>query len=85
MCCRVNVKYHTYLLDMLLLNRNCMKRCANIGNVTQDVYKALGDTVNQTKLEHMRSQMAAFKDRLEEFAMKHRQAIIPPFPSLSCA
>lgn len=38
----------------------------------QDVYKALGDTVNQTKLEHMRAQMAGFKEKLEEFAIKHR-------------
>ena len=38
----------------------------------QDVYKALGDTVNQTKLEHMRAQMVGFKEKLEEFAIKHR-------------
>ena len=38
----------------------------------KDVYKAFGETVNQTKLEHMKVQMAGFKEKLEEFAMKHR-------------
>lgn len=45
---------------------------AEMTDITQDVYKALGDTVNQTKLEHMRAQMAGFKEKLEEFAIKHR-------------
>lgn len=40
----------------------------------QDHYKALGQTVADTKLEHVRAQMAAFKQGLEGFALKHRQA-----------
>jgi len=41
----------------------------------QDVFKTFGDNVNQTKLEHMKAQMAAFKDNLSKFAIKHRQAM----------
>ena len=43
----------------------------NLG-LLQDNYKALGETVSQTKLEHMKAQMASFKEKLEEFAIKHR-------------
>ena len=42
----------------------------------QDHYKALGQTVADTKLEHVRAQMAAFKQGLEGFALKHRQVHI---------
>lgn len=38
----------------------------------QESFKALGDHVNQTKLELMRSQMAVFKESLEQFALKYR-------------
>ncbi len=38
----------------------------------RDVYKTLGKTVQDTRLEHMRAQMASFKEHLEEFALKHR-------------
>jgi len=34
----------------------------------------LGEHVQQTKLEHMKSQMVIFKKSLEEFAIKHRCA-----------
>ncbi len=34
----------------------------------------LGEHVQQTKLEHMKSQMEIFKKSLEEFAIKHRYA-----------
>lgn len=34
----------------------------------------LGEHVQQTKLEHMKAQMAIFKKSLEEFAIKHRCA-----------
>lgn len=51
---------------------DCRSWLSQNTNAPQDVYKALGDTVNQTKLEHMRSQMAGFKEKLEEFAIKHR-------------
>lgn len=40
----------------------------------QDQYKVLGEHVQQTKLEHIKSQMAVFKKSLEEFAIKHRCA-----------
>ena len=40
----------------------------------QDQYKVLGEHVQQTKLEHMKSQMVIFKKSLEEFAIKHRCA-----------
>ena len=40
----------------------------------RDVYKSLGRTVQETRLEHMRAQMASFKEHLEEFALKHRHA-----------
>ena len=39
---------------------------------TRDVYKALGKNVQETRLEHMRAQMASFKEHLENFALKHR-------------
>lgn len=45
---------------------------ASSERLAQDVYRTLGDSVNQTKLETMRAQMAAFKDKLEEFAIRHR-------------
>uniref|UniRef100_A0A7R9SVP1 GAR domain-containing protein n=1 Tax=Polyblepharides amylifera TaxID=1486889 RepID=A0A7R9SVP1_9CHLO len=35
----------------------------------------LGETVAQRDLEHMRAQLATFKQSLEEFALKHRSAI----------
>ena len=38
----------------------------------QDQYKVLGEHVQQTKIEHMKSQMVIFKNSLEEFAIKHR-------------
>ena len=38
----------------------------------RDVYKALGRNVQETRLEHMRAQMASFKEHLEGFALKHR-------------
>ncbi|RMZ54180.1 hypothetical protein APUTEX25_005336, partial [Auxenochlorella protothecoides] len=41
----------------------------------QESFKALGDHVNQTKLELMRSQMAVFKESLEQFALKYRSDI----------
>ena len=44
-----------------------------LGHSLQDHYKALGQTVADTKLEHVRAQMAAFKQGLEGFALKHRQ------------
>ena len=40
----------------------------------QSSYKALGNQVQQTKLETIKAQMAVFKRSLEEFAIKHRQA-----------
>ncbi len=39
------------------------------------MFKTFGDNVNQTKLEHMKAQMAAFKDNLSKFAIKHRRGI----------
>ena len=53
---------------MLFIAPDQLPRCA------QDHYKALGQTVADTKLEHVRAQMAAFKQGLEGFALKHRQA-----------
>lgn len=38
----------------------------------QDQFKALGKDVSETRLEHMRAQMASFKEHLEGFALKHR-------------
>lgn len=35
----------------------------------------MGDEVKQTNLDAMRSQMALFKARLEEFALKHKADI----------
>lgn len=55
----------------------------------QDHYKALGQTVADTKLEHVRAQMAAFKQGLEGFALKHRQVhlgtLVCTTPVLSCS
>lgn len=45
------------------------------GAQTRDQYKVLGEHVQQTKLEHMKSQMVVFKKSLEEFAIKHRNDI----------
>ncbi|DBB05855.1 TPA: hypothetical protein ACH3X3_009864 [Trebouxia sp. C0006] len=45
------------------------------GAQTRDQYKVLGEHVQQTKLEHMKSQMVIFKKSLEEFAIKHRSDI----------
>lgn len=42
----------------------------------QDQYKVLGEHVQQSKLEHIKSQMAVFKKSLEEFAIKHRCALL---------
>jgi hypothetical protein len=47
---------------------------------SQDHFKALGQTVADTKLEHVRAQMAAFKQGLEGFALKHRRASSAPWP-----
>ena len=32
----------------------------------------MGEAVNQTKVEHMKAQMVAFREKLEEFAIQHR-------------
>jgi len=45
------------------------------GAQAKDVFKTFGDNVNQTKLEHMKAQMAAFKDNLSKFAIKHRDDV----------
>ncbi|KAK9808648.1 hypothetical protein WJX72_001228 [[Myrmecia] bisecta] len=45
------------------------------GAQTRDHYKQLGEAVQQTKLEHMKAQMAVFKKSLEEFAIKHRNDV----------
>ncbi|GAB4814159.1 hypothetical protein N2152v2_001205 [Parachlorella kessleri] len=41
----------------------------------RDQYKALGEQVQQTKLELMKAQLATFKSSLEEFALKYREDI----------
>jgi hypothetical protein len=38
----------------------------------QDVYKNVGAVANETKREQMKLQMAQFKEKLEEFAQKHK-------------
>lgn len=52
----------------------------------QGQYRALGDQVQQTKLEHLKAQMAQFKSSLEEFALKHRSECFPSMHthSLTC-
>ncbi|KAL3144419.1 hypothetical protein ABBQ32_004167 [Trebouxia sp. C0010 RCD-2024] len=59
---------------------NIMRRRPGIqglqkGAQTRDQYKVLGEHVQQTKLEHIKSQMAIFKRSLEDFAIKHRNDI----------
>ena len=41
----------------------------------QEQYKRVGDQVNETKLQLMKSQMEQFRGSLEDFALKHRQDI----------
>jgi len=53
-------------------------------NGLQDHFKALGQTVADTKLEHVRAQMAAFKQGLEGFALKHRRAYCAHWHLLLC-
>jgi hypothetical protein len=52
--------------------RCCARKILTCDDSVQDVFKTFGDNVNQTKLEHMKAQMAAFKDNLSKFAIKHR-------------
>lgn len=59
----------TYLQSKTEVKLAC---CYNVVGALQDQYKVLGEHVQQTKLEHIKSQLAIFKSSLEEFAIKHR-------------
>jgi ESCRT-II complex subunit VPS22 len=57
-----------------------MRRRPGIQGLQRDTqarghYKSLGEQVQQTRLEHVKSQLATLKKSLEEFAVKHRQDI----------
>lgn len=45
------------------------------GVEAREHFKSLGETVQQTKMELMKAQMASFKEKLEEFALSHREEI----------
>ena len=48
----------------------------------QEHFKSLGESVQQTKVELMKAQMASFKEKLEEFAINHRSRLYHVFIQL---
>ena len=42
----------------------------------QEQYKKVGQDVAEVRTEHMKEQLATFRNSLEEFAMKYRSALI---------